>query len=343
MQGKYDSVFIDKIRYKLPPKAIESSRLSKIAIRVLKSAGFVVPEGFIYTYTGIESRRVWPKGTNLIKECQNLAEQCLEHKTREDFLSWRYCSLTKPFLEPATIAAVMSGISQSREAEGFDISNACLGIADGLVSVANDIELGRTNCGLVIGFEDSRRLILNTLQYLQAHYVEKRDKRDFREMVASLTLGSSAVAISLNREQGICSLVGFYGQNDVTNSHLCVGGFEGNRLLVRTNAPALQEEGIPLVRDTIRKGLEYVGWDKVNVVITHQVGKKHQEAVVQELSGIADNCNFTTYSELGNMGSNSMPITLAMAIEQGIIQQGYRVALLPFASGLFAKPIFVQF
>jgi 3-oxoacyl-[acyl-carrier-protein] synthase-3 len=251
--------------------------------------------------------------------------------------------LTRENIEPATISNIMSRFDVSKETEGYDISNACLGIADGIESVADSIELGRTKSGIVLGFEDSRRLLINTLYYLKAHYRDKKDKRFFREMTASLTLGSSAVALSLNRGSGLCRVLGFYELSNTKKSYLCTGKFGKDGPIMATDAPALQESGIPLVRDAVKEAMNYFKLSRADVAITHQVGKAHQEAVKRELSGIADIYDFTTYQDLGNMGANSWPITLAMAIERRIVQPGHKVMIIPFASGLFTKPILLQF
>ena len=44
--------------------------------------------------------------------------------------------------------------------------------------------------------------------------------------------------------------------------------------------------------------------------------------------------NFATLATLGNVGSVSAPITMAMAIEQGIFQPGEKGALLGIGSGI---------
>ena len=44
--------------------------------------------------------------------------------------------------------------------------------------------------------------------------------------------------------------------------------------------------------------------------------------------------NFATLATLGNVGSVSAPITMAMAIEQGIFHPGEKGALLGIGSGI---------
>ena len=44
--------------------------------------------------------------------------------------------------------------------------------------------------------------------------------------------------------------------------------------------------------------------------------------------------DFTTLETLGNTGSASLPVTLAMGEEQGVLQKGSHAALLGIGSGL---------
>jgi 3-oxoacyl-[acyl-carrier-protein] synthase-3 len=44
--------------------------------------------------------------------------------------------------------------------------------------------------------------------------------------------------------------------------------------------------------------------------------------------------NFETLASLGNVGSVSAPITMAMGIEQGFLRPGERAALLGIGSGI---------
>ena len=48
----------------------------------------------------------------------------------------------------------------------YDVSNACLGQLNGIISAANAIELGQMDAVLVVGTEDSRPLVENTIESL---------------------------------------------------------------------------------------------------------------------------------------------------------------------------------
>ncbi|MEC8190032.1 MAG: 3-oxoacyl-[acyl-carrier-protein] synthase III C-terminal domain-containing protein, partial [Verrucomicrobiota bacterium] len=64
-----------------------------------------------------------------------------------------------------------------------------------------------------------------------------------------------------------------------------------------------------------------------------QVGKAHSRELYSAL-GLDISKDYTTFEKLGNVGSVSCPITLAMAIEGGIFRSGQKAALLGIGSGL---------
>ena len=78
-----------------------------------------------------------------------------------------------------------------------------------------------------------------------------------------------------------------------------------------------------------------LGWlpKTVDRTICHQVGKTHREAILAAI-GIPKANDFVTYDVLGNTGTVALPITLAMAAEQGFVEPGHRVAMLGIGSGL---------
>ena len=77
----------------------------------------------------------------------------------------------------------------------LDVSNACLGLLNGLLVLANMIELGQVRAGIVVGTEDGRDLVEGTIDSLlkNPNLTRQSIKLDF----ASLTIGSGSAAIVL--------------------------------------------------------------------------------------------------------------------------------------------------
>ena len=77
----------------------------------------------------------------------------------------------------------------------YDVSNACLGVMNGMLQVANMIELGQIRAGLVVGTESSRPLVETTIAALNAD--TSLTRQQIKQAVASLTIGSGSAAVLL--------------------------------------------------------------------------------------------------------------------------------------------------
>ena len=69
-----------------------------------------------------------------------------------------YGGVCREYFEPATACRVASVIGVSPEAAVYDVSNACLGVLNGLVDIANRIEMGQIRAGMVVACETAREI-----------------------------------------------------------------------------------------------------------------------------------------------------------------------------------------
>ena len=106
-----------------------------------------------------------------------------------------HVSVTRDCLEPATACMVHSGLGLKPHAMNFDISNACLGFLNGFFTVADMIELGHIERGLIVGTEMSSPLIQATIEKILKKVNIGLDEA--QEYLPSLTLGSGSAAIIL--------------------------------------------------------------------------------------------------------------------------------------------------
>ena len=85
------------------------------------------------------------------------------------------------------------------------------------------------------------------------------------------------------------------------------------------------------------------GWrtSDVDRVICHQVGSGHRREVLSAL-GVDETRDFSTFADLGNIGTVSVPLTAARAAEEGFLRAGDRVGLLGIGSGLNCLMLGVQ-
>jgi 3-oxoacyl-[acyl-carrier-protein] synthase-3 len=90
-----------------------------------------------------------------------------------------------------------------------------------------------------------------------------------------------------------------------------------------------------LARETWSDFATATGWNTAvpERFICHQVGAAHRRKLYETL-GRDRAKDFSTFETLGNMGSASLPATLALAVESGSVRDGNRVGLLGIGSGL---------
>ena len=79
-----------------------------------------------------------------------------------------YAGVCREQFEPATACAVAHELKINSHASIFDLSNACLGVLNGIVDVANRIELGQAKAGLVVSAETAREINENTFRTFEA-------------------------------------------------------------------------------------------------------------------------------------------------------------------------------
>src|SRR5207247_2918285 len=102
-------------------------------------------------------------------------------------------SFSRDFRAPATASVVHERLKISPKAALFDISNACLGMLNGMAVLANMIELGQITRGLLVAGENGKPLVETTIRQLLADQTMTRKK--FKHAFASLTIGPAAAPI----------------------------------------------------------------------------------------------------------------------------------------------------
>ena len=222
----------------------------------------------------------------------------------------------------------------------YDVSNACLGLLNGIVQVANMIELGQIRAGVVVGTESGRSLVESTIAHLNAD--TSLSRQDIKAAFASLTIGAGSAAIVLCDHELSRSgnrLLGGVMQAATEHCELCQGhgtasGAQGETLMW-TDSEALMHEGVAAGKTAFAAFLEEVCWNRADVHKTfcHQVGRAHQKLLFDSLA-LDPRIDYSTFSFLGNTGSVALPITAALGIENGHLHPPENVALLGIGSGI---------
>lgn len=343
---KFSKTVLEGIAYHLPEDVWTSQAIEKRLEPLYQRLG--LREGRLEFMTGIKERRLWPKGVLFSTVASEAAEK-LFSKTqvkRESVDALIYCGVCRDRIEPATAAYVHRQLDLSERVQIFDVSNACLGFLNGVLVGTAMIESGQAQHVLIVAGENGRSLIENTIDRLNAGDL---DREGIKPYFANLTMGGGAVAglLSLKGAQNAAKprFIGGVCSTDSKANQLCEGGVGENQCLeMQTEAEKLLEAGISLAKKNWEKFLETINWreDTIDRIICHQVGHRHQLALLEGL-GIDKAKDFSTFGYLGNIGSAALPVTLAKAMEGGVIEPGDCVALLGIGSGLSSIMLSMEF
>ncbi|MEX0642034.1 MAG: 3-oxoacyl-ACP synthase III, partial [Pirellulales bacterium] len=243
-------------------------------------------------------------------------------------------SVCRDFLEPATACRVHHGLELPSECMIYDVSNACLGLLNGMIQVASMIELGQIRAGIVVGTECGRELVENTIALLNNDLSATRES--IKHSIASLTIGSASVAMVLCDEELSRTgnrLTSAMVHCDTSQHDLCQS--RGMETMMQTDSEELMRRGIAVGAETFGRFLAVSGWEasEIDRTFCHQVGVAHRKLMFDSL-GLHPAIDFATLETLGNTGSAALPITMAMGIEQGRLRRGDRVAMLGIGSGI---------
>lgn len=339
---RYARVHLAGLGYELAPNSVDSSLLESRLAPVYEQLR--LPYGQLEALTGVRTRRYWNPGQTMADAAADAGEKALAAAgiDRHRLGLLVYGGVCRDAVEPATACEVAHRLALPAAIEAYDVSNACLGVLNGVVQAANAIELGQIEAALVVSAESAREVVDATIDALLA----KPTIDSFRMSLATLTGGSGAVGVVVAHESlaaGRHRLLGGVARSAPEHHMLCRWGAphwrgrdgdDGHDLL-QTHAVELLHAGVALGERTWGDFLARLGWDErpPGRVICHQVGKANQEMILKRL-GIDPAADFVSYPWLGNIGTVSLPITLALAAEAGHVRAGDRVGLLGIASGL---------
>jgi 3-oxoacyl-[acyl-carrier-protein] synthase III len=340
MSPKYSRVHLTALGYELGPQVVTSAELEERLAPAYRRLN--LHPGQLEAWTGIAERRWWQPDARLSAGAAIAARRALAKTSVQaaDLGVLIYAGVCRENFEPATACAVADALGVRGGASVYDLSNACLGVLNGMLDIANRIELGQIRAGLVVSCESAREINEIALERMLGEV----NMDQFAEALATFTGGSGAVAMLLTDGsfQGTKGhrLLGAVSQVAPEHHELCRWGLapSAGRQQVQymaTDSVSVLKHGVQLGRETWQVFLKAMDWSPAQVerVICHQVGSGHQDAILNSLQ-LPREKDFTTYRFLGNMGTAALPVTAAIAEERGVLKPGQRVGFLGIGSGL---------
>jgi len=341
---RFENVVLESIDYALAPIRCSSDeieeRLEPLYTRLR------LPTGRLELMTGIRERRFWPPGT-LASTASAEAGKAVLKKTsidRGQIDLLIHSAVCRDRLEPATAAYVHQQLELGSHTQFLDVSNACLGFLNAMVLAAGLIESGQIRSALIVAGENGGPLVDRTIERL----LEKEwTRNEIKPFFANLTIGSGAVAAILTDRslaKDGAALLGGAAEAATQHNRLCEGDTSGaDALEMLTDSEELLLAGVALAKRTWNGFKEKLGWSEQTAdrIICHQVGSIHRLKLFETL-GLDLEKDFSTFPLFGNIGSVSLPFTLARAAEENLIQKGDKIALLGIGSGLSSMMLAVE-
>ncbi len=328
----------------MPPVTLTSDALESLLEPVYERLR--LPAGRLELMTGIRERRFWAEPMPASRASALAGEKALAKSRvpRDQIDLLLHCAVCRDQLEPATASTVHQLLGLPAHTQIFDVSNACLGFLNGMVTAAGLIQSRQIRAALIVSGENGKPLLDRTIEtLLNGTFTRKSIKPYF----ANLTIGAGAAAAVLcsasmagTAPRIVCATV----ETDTSHNHLCQGdSSRGDGLEMVTESELLLDAGISVAERGWERFCNETGWssETVDRIVCHQVGRAHQRRLLAGLK-IAPEKDYITYPELGNIGSASLPITLCRALESGAMHSTDSVGLLGIGSGIVSMMVAVQ-
>ena len=240
-------------------------------------------------------------------------------------------SVSRDYLEPSTASIVAGNLKVSDMCQNFDIANACLAFINGMDLAARMIERGEIEYALVVDGETADLAYRKTLERMKS---DTATDEDFRNELATLTLGSGAAAMVLSHTRLAPDAPRYKGgvsRSATEWNTLCRGNLD--RMVTDTRQLLIQ--GMLLAYKTFQAAVSSLGWvvGELDQFVVHQVSRVHTQSMIEKL-GIDPAKVMTIFGEFGNIGPASVPIVLSKLKSNGRLKKGDRIALLGIGSGL---------
>ncbi|HMO02329.1 MAG TPA: 3-oxoacyl-ACP synthase III [Oligoflexia bacterium] len=350
---RFNKVFIESTSFLRAEQQVSSAELEDRVSSVYNK--LQIPFGTLEKLSGIKNRYFWSPSTPPSQVATQVAELAIEKSSieRDKIGALFSCSVSRDYFEPATAILVHHNLRLNQKSIAFDISNACIGFSDGLLTASMLIERGDIQAALVVSGESLGRMFENSISHMLN--APNLGREDLLKLLPTLTLGCGAVAYLLCSEKlassGAHALRGIVSRTASEFKDLCVGSqdacildnSDGFNPIMHTESSKLIPAASALGGSMREEALSFLGWkaEEIDRIICHQVGKQVNEIFYKQM-GLDFTKDYAIYSEFGNMVSASLPGAVAIAADRQVLKRGDKLLLTAFGSGLNCRFISID-
>lgn len=337
------SCFVIGADYYVPEREVASAEIERRA--GLPELGLRV--GTLEAGTGVGNRRFAAPdehpSTLATAACQRLLKRLAIG--RDEVGALLFAANTLDEIEPITAMRVHEALGLRKDVFVADIRDACNSALKAMILASGLIRSGIVpNVLVAVGerLHDGINLNIRSREELMTRYL------------SALTLGDAGAAVLLSARKSLtsrCAEVVYQSwEVDSTKRHLASIEGGGTRYLADpekfyfiSNAKKLCQVAADKLPPMMRQVCGKLGWDLSSIgVIPHQVSKGIT-ATVAKLSGVPLNNFLVTLDRFGNTGAATIPMALAMALENGFVQTFRRILLVGGAAGFSAAVLAIEF
>lgn len=317
----------------LPSKIVTSEELMLEA----QCRKFGVPETFLARASGIKQRR-FSDSSESYADLAILASRVAIKDAGVDPLDIDmilFCGIDRDCPEPSTAHIVQKELG-ANNAECLDISNACLGVLNGL-SVANSyIGIGSAETILICTGEKPSNVTFDILRQLK----QTIDKKVFRKLLGALTVGDAGGAFLVTKKKGQqgCEYLRFKSQGQY--SDLCYYKYTPEGIEFEMMMEEISGEMVNFHESEIKKTYKKLNWlpNTLHKLYCHQVGSGPHNKMAT-IAGQPLIKAPITYESYGNLTSATFPVNMFLNRPK----VGEKTLLLGAGSGLSICQIGMQF
>jgi 3-oxoacyl-[acyl-carrier-protein] synthase-3 len=275
-----------------------------------------VAEDWIVSRTGVRERRVAGPGETVASLAARAGERALAAAGADaaevDLVL--VATMTNENLSPSAAPLVATRVG-AVHAGAIDVNAACSGFVSALVLGAAQIEAGRAHTVLVIGADLMTRIV------------------DPADRSTAALFGDGAGALVLNageRGNGVGPAV--LGADGARGDLVTAGRQEG---ILRMNGHDTFRQAVDRLGDATAAAVAAAGLEiaDIDVFAFHQANTRILASVGQRL-GLDPHRVIDCMSRYGNTSAATIPLALAQAREQDLLEPGARVLVAAFGGGL---------
>lgn len=314
----------------LPEQVIKSDHL----FDEIKSESYGFPTDWMSSKMGILERRMSPDGTQpsdlAIPASQKAIENWSDAKP-DDIDMIIFCGIERDQSEPATAHTINEKLQLSARYV-FDISNACMGLVEGIELATQFVASQTIRYALVTTGEVPTRLSRTFIQNIK----NGSTRSEFEAGIGALSVGDAGGAFIIGASQ-LGETSGFQIFNKkVDSSHIdkCIywkndlGELEGHM-----NMGAILGRGLKIHRNMIQDTLSKLNWDGFDWVLSHQTGIRSFNGV-RRLTNIPSDKMIKIYDKYANTTTATLPLLWEKLCNNGRVREGDRIGGVFAGSGL---------